>query len=52
VNKKQVIGLYKSQMNDEISSEIIAHLKELKGERIWGEEKIVQQLKIGIVSNR
>jgi LmbE family N-acetylglucosaminyl deacetylase len=51
VDKKQVIGLYKSQMNDEISSEIIAHLNELKGERIWGEEKIIEQFKMSMRTN-
>jgi LmbE family N-acetylglucosaminyl deacetylase len=48
IDKKQVIALYKSQMNDEISSEIIGHLNELKGERIWGEEKTIEQFKTGM----
>jgi LmbE family N-acetylglucosaminyl deacetylase len=45
VDKKQVISLYKSQMNEEISSEIISHLNALKGERIWGEETVIAKLR-------
>jgi len=45
IDKEQAIRLYKSQMNDEIASEIIAHLNALKGERIWGEEEIMKSLK-------
>ncbi|MCW3112128.1 MAG: LmbE family protein [Segetibacter sp.] len=46
IDKESAIRLYKSQMNDEIASEIIAHLNALKGERIWGEETVLEKLKI------
>jgi LmbE family N-acetylglucosaminyl deacetylase len=46
IDKKQAIRLYKSQMNDEIASEIVAHLDELKGERIWGEDAIIESVKL------
>ena len=45
INKEQVVRLYKSQMNDEICAEIIAHMNALKGERIWGEEQVIETLK-------
>lgn len=45
IDKEQAIRLYKSQMNDEIASEIIAHLNALKGERIWGEEDEIEKLR-------
>jgi LmbE family N-acetylglucosaminyl deacetylase len=48
IDKEQAIRLYKSQINDEIASEIIAHLNALKGERIWGEQKNLQGLQAGI----
>jgi LmbE family N-acetylglucosaminyl deacetylase len=48
VDKEQAIRLYKSQMNDEIASEIVAHLNELKGERIWGEQETLQKLKADV----
>jgi LmbE family N-acetylglucosaminyl deacetylase len=48
IDKEQAIRLYKSQINEDIASEIIAHLKALKGERIWGEQEILQKLKAGV----
>jgi hypothetical protein len=30
-------------MNDDIASEIIAHLDTIKGERIWGEERVIEK---------
>jgi LmbE family N-acetylglucosaminyl deacetylase len=45
IDKEQAIRLYKSQMNEEIASEIIAHLNHLKGERVWGEGVIIEELK-------
>lgn len=42
IDKSEAIRLYKSQMNETIASEIIAHLNALKGERIWGEEKVIE----------
>ncbi|MCW3106602.1 MAG: LmbE family protein [Segetibacter sp.] len=45
IDKEQAIRLYKSQMNNEIASEIIAHLNALKGERIWGEENELEKLR-------
>jgi LmbE family N-acetylglucosaminyl deacetylase len=50
IDKEQAIRLYKSQMNEEIASEIVAHLNHLKGERVWGEEAIIDQLKEALVS--
>jgi LmbE family N-acetylglucosaminyl deacetylase len=44
IDKKEAVQLYKSQMNDEILSEIIAHLDALGGERVWGEEEILKLL--------
>ncbi len=43
IDKGQWIRLYKSQMNDDIASEIIAHLNILKGERIWGERRVIDK---------
>lgn len=45
IDKEQAIGLYKSQLNDEIVSEIIAHLHALRGERIWGEVQEIDLFK-------
>lgn len=45
LDKDQMIRLYKSQMNDEIASEIVAHLNDLKGERVWGEAELIDGLK-------
>lgn len=45
INKEQAVRLYQSQMNDEIASEIAAHLNVLKGERLWGEESYIEDLK-------
>jgi LmbE family N-acetylglucosaminyl deacetylase len=45
LDKEQAIRLYKSQMNDEIASEIVAYLNALKGERIWGEVEQLNKLK-------
>ena len=39
IDKEQAIRLYKSQMNNEIASEIVGHLNAIKGERVWGEER-------------
>lgn len=43
IDKEQAIRLYKSQMNDVIASEVIAHMNALKGERIWGEEMVLEK---------
>jgi LmbE family N-acetylglucosaminyl deacetylase len=45
VDKEQAIKVYKSQLNDEICSEIIARMQTLQGERVWGEEEIIETLK-------
>ena len=45
IDKQQLIRLYSSQMNDEIASEIIAHLNDLKGERIWAEDRNLEVLR-------
>ena len=44
VNKERAIRVYKTQLNDEICSEIMAHMKVLQGERVWGEEKVFERL--------
>ena len=43
-DKEHAIRLYQSQMNDDICSEILAHMKAVSGERLWGEARILQQL--------
>jgi LmbE family N-acetylglucosaminyl deacetylase len=45
MDKEQAIRVYKSQLNDEICSEIVGHLHLLKGERLWGEEILINGLK-------
>lgn len=45
IDKEQAIRVYKSQLNDEIVSEIIAHKDALKGERLWGEIGFIEDLK-------
>lgn len=44
IDKELAVRVYKSQMNDEICSEIVAHLNNLSGERIWGEEATLKKL--------
>ncbi|MGN6616149.1 MAG: PIG-L family deacetylase [Ilyomonas sp.] len=44
INKEQAIRLYKTQLNDEICAEIISHLNNLNGERLWGEAKVFELL--------
>jgi LmbE family N-acetylglucosaminyl deacetylase len=48
INKGEAIRVYKSQLNEEICSEIISHLHALKGERLWGGEKEIEGLKRGM----
>ncbi len=38
INKELAIRVYKSQLNEEICSEIIGHLNAMGGERLWGAE--------------
>lgn len=45
IDKGQVVRLYKSQMNDEICSEIVAHLTALSGERLWGEAEVIEDFR-------
>ncbi len=44
IDKKHAISVYKSQLNEEICSEILAHMKTLQGERLWGETKVIDIL--------
>lgn len=44
VDKEQAIKVYKSQLNEEICSEIIARMNILQGERVWGEEVVLRCL--------
>lgn len=44
VNKEENLRLYKTQINDEIRSEILAHLQRLSGERLWGDEILIRKL--------
>lgn len=45
IDKEQAIRVYKSQVNEEICTEIITYMKHLGGERLWGEAAIIKQLK-------
>ncbi len=45
IDKEQAICIYKSQMNNEICSEIVEHMNALSGERLWGEAKVIEELK-------
>ncbi|HXR84800.1 MAG TPA: PIG-L family deacetylase [Hanamia sp.] len=49
INKEQNIRLYRTQITDEICSEIITHMKNLSGERLWGEPKLIDQLKKSLI---
>jgi LmbE family N-acetylglucosaminyl deacetylase len=49
INKEQNIRLYKTQINDEICSEVISHMNHLSGERLWGEAKLIDQLKASFI---
>ncbi len=44
IDKKQAISVYKSQLNDDICCEILTHMNALKGERLWGEAKVMNLL--------
>ncbi|HEX8278806.1 MAG TPA: PIG-L family deacetylase [Segetibacter sp.] len=43
INKDQAIRVYKSQLNDEICSEIVGHMNALGGERLWGEDGGIEE---------
>lgn len=45
IDKGQAIRVYKSQLNDEICTEILAHMNGLAGERLWGEAEVIECLK-------
>lgn len=45
IDKRQAINVYKSQLNEEITSEIISHMKALGGERLWGEAEETEGLR-------
>ena len=45
IDKEQAIRVYKSQVNDEICAEIATYLEKLGGERLWGEEEVINRLK-------
>lgn len=45
IDKDQAIRLYKSQVNDEICSEIITYMHRLSGERLWGRSEEIELLK-------
>jgi len=51
INKEQNIRLYKSQLNEEICAEIMAHMNNLSGERLWGEAKLIEQLGSSLICN-
>lgn len=44
INKEHAIGVYKSQLTEDICSEIIARMNVLQGERVWGEADLLQML--------
>lgn len=45
IDKNRAIRLYESQLNEEICSEIVIHMNTLKGERLWGEEDKIEELR-------
>lgn len=45
VDKNHAVHLYKSQVDEEICAEIIAHQYALNGERLWGETENIDLLK-------
>lgn len=45
IDKNKAIRVYKSQLNEEICSEIMAHMHALKGERLWGEKAEIDGLR-------
>ena len=51
INKEQAIRLYKTQLNDQICSEIIDHMNLLSGERIWGEAEVIEEFNDCLVCN-
>lgn len=44
INKEQNLRLYETQLNDTICAEIITHLHNLHGERLWGDKEVINQL--------
>lgn len=44
IDKDQAIRVYKSQLNQEICSEIVGHMNALGGERLWGENGKIKEL--------
>ena len=48
IDKEQAIRVYKSQVNDEICSEIISYMHQLSGERLWGRLEELNTLKLGL----
>ena len=48
VDKEVAIRVYESQMNDDICAEILTHLKNVAGERIWGEANLLKKLRDGM----
>jgi LmbE family N-acetylglucosaminyl deacetylase len=42
IDKGEAISVYESQLNEEIRSEIMSYLHALQGERLWGEERIIE----------
>jgi LmbE family N-acetylglucosaminyl deacetylase len=45
IDKEEVIRVYKSQVNEEIISEIISYMHQLGGERLWGEVEKLNNIK-------
>jgi len=44
IDKGAAVRVYQSQMNEQICSEILTHMNNLQGERLWGEESILKKL--------
>jgi hypothetical protein len=44
INKEHAISVYKSQLTEEISAEILGRMNSVGGERIWGEADVMQQI--------
>nr|WP_255537140.1 PIG-L family deacetylase [Pedobacter sp. SYSU D00873] len=48
IDKGTAVRVYESQMNEDIHSEILAHMQNLQGERIWGEERVLEKLRLSL----
>ena len=47
-DKEAAVRVYKSQINEEICSEIISYMNLLQGERLWAEAQVLEKLKAAV----